>query len=163
MLSIIAAVDEHNAIGRAGELLCHLPNDLRHFKEITLGSAVLMGRNTFFSLPKHPLPGRRNIVLTTQADFTFEGVDVLHSQEEALAFLNSQEDEVFVIGGGSVYRQLLPFADKLYLTHIHHRWDDADTFFPTIDTAVWKQISAEDHTADEKNPYSYTFAEYIRR
>lgn len=163
MLSIIVAIDEHNAIGKAGGLLCHLPNDLKHFKQITLGSAVLMGKQTFLSLPKPPLPNRRNIVLTTQPDFAFEGVEVVHSIEDALALVSAAQEEVFVIGGGSIYRQLLPYAEKLYITHIHHSWDDADTFFPPIDYAEWEQIAAEDYSTDEKNPYSYTFAEYLRR
>lgn len=163
MLSIIVAIDENNAIGKAGRLLCHLPNDLKHFKQITLGSAVLMGRQTFLSLPKPPLPNRRNIVLTTQPDFAFDGVEVVHSIDEALALVSSAQEEVFVIGGGKVYSQMLPFAEKLYITHIHHRWDDADTFFPAIDYTEWKQIQYEDHPADERHPYSYTFAEYIRR
>ncbi|MBQ7632034.1 MAG: dihydrofolate reductase [Paludibacteraceae bacterium] len=169
MLSIIVAIAENYAIGKKGDLLCHLPADLKHFKEITSGKTVLMGERTFFSLPKHPLPNRRNIVLTDVQGKTFEGAEAVYSIEEAMevihgdASLNGENGEVFVIGGGMVYRQMMPLADKLYITHIHHSWEDADTFFPEIDPKVWKQISAERHSADDKNPYDYTFAEYGRR
>ena len=168
MLSIIVAVAENYAIGKKGDLLCHLPNDLKHFKEITGGKTVLMGERTFFSLPKHPLPNRRNIVLTDVAGKTFEGAEAVYSIDEAVqvSSLPSPEgngEEVFVIGGGMVYRQMMPLADKLYITHIHHSWEDADTFFPEIKAEEWKQVSAERHEADEKNPYAYTFAEYVRK
>ena len=161
MLSIIVAVAENYAIGKKGDLLCHLPADLKHFKEITSGKTVLMGERTFFSLPKHPLPNRRNIVLTDVPGKTFEGAEVVYSIPELLTKVTDNE-EAFVIGGGMVYRQMMPLADKLYITHIHHRWDDADTFFPEIKENEWKLLSAERHEADDKNPYPFTFAEYIR-
>ena len=161
MISIIVAIAENYAIGKKGDLLCHLPADLKHFKEITSGKTVMMGERTFFSLPKHPLPNRRNIVLTNAQGKTFEGAEAVYSLDEMEAKVNGEE-EAFVIGGGMVYRQMMERADKLYITHIHHSWEDADTFFPVIDPAVWKQISAERHEADEKNPYDYTFAEYER-
>ena len=129
MISIIVAIAENYAIGKKGDLLCHMPADLKHFKEITSGQTVLMGERTFFSLPKQL----------------------------------KEEDEAFVIGGGMVYRQMMPLADKLYITHIHHSWEDADTFFPEIDPALWEQTSAERHEADDKNPYAYTFCTYNRR
>ncbi len=162
MISIIVAVAENYAIGKKGDLLCHMPADLKHFKEITSGKTVLMGERTFFSLPKHPLPNRRNIVLTDVAGKTFEGAEAVYSIEELVAKVPANE-EAFVIGGGMVYRQMMPLADKLYITHIHHSWEDADTFFPEIDAGVWKQLSAERHSADDKNPFDYTFAEYGRR
>ena len=162
MISIIVAVAENYAIGKKGDLLCHMPADLKHFKEITSGKTVLMGERTFFSLPKHPLPNRRNIVLTDVAGKTFEGAEAVYSIDELVAKVPANE-EAFVIGGGMVYRQMMPLADKLYITHIHHSWEDADTFFPEIDATIWKQISAERHSADDKNPYDYTFAEYGRR
>ena len=121
-----------------------------------------MGERTFFSLPKHPLPNRRNIVLTDVAGKTFEGAEAVYSIDELVAKVPANE-EAFVIGGGMVYRQMMPLADKLYITHIHHSWEDADTFFPEIDAVVWKQLSAERHSADDKNPFDYTFAEYGRR
>ena len=162
MLSIIVAVAENYAIGKKGDLLCHMPADLKHFKEITNGKTVLMGERTFFSLPKHPLPNRRNIVLTDVAGKTFEGAEAVYSIEELRLKIEELNEEAFVIGGGLVYRQMMPFADKLYITHIHHSWEDADTFFPEIKADEWKQISAERHAADDKNPYNYTFAEYVR-
>ena len=162
MVSIIVAIAENYAIGKKGDLLCHLPADLKHFKEITSGSTVLMGERTFFSLPKHPLPNRRNIVLTDVPGKTFEGAEAVYSLDELCAKI-SQEEEAFVIGGGMVYRQMMPRADKLYITHIHHSWEDADTFFPEIKAEEWKLLSAEKHFADDKNPYDFTFAEYGRR
>ncbi len=162
MISIIVAIAENYAIGMNGDLLCHLPADLKHFKEITTGCTVLMGERTFFSLPKHPLPNRRNIVLTDVAGKTFEGAEAVYSLDDLVAKV-SPEEEAFVIGGGMVYRQMMPRADKLYITHIHHSWEDADTFFPEIKESEWKQIAAERHEADENNPYAYTFAEYKRK
>jgi len=162
MLSLIVAIAENYAIGKKGDLLCHLPNDLKHFKQVTSGCTVLMGERTFFSLPKHPLPNRRNIVLTDVRGKTFEGAEAAYSIEELVSKVGADE-EAFVIGGGMVYRQMMPLCDKLYITHIHHSWPDADTFFPEIDSAVWKQISAERHEADENNPYDYTFAEYVKK
>jgi len=162
MISIIVAISENYAIGKKGDLLCHMPADLKHFKEITSGKTVLMGERTFFSLPKHPLPNRRNIVLTDIQNKTFEGAEAVYSLDELVAKVQDKE-EAFVIGGGMVYRQMMPRADKLYITHIHHSWDDADTFFPEIKESEWKLLSAERHNADDKNPYDYTFAEYGRR
>ena len=162
MISIIVAIAANYAIGKKGDLLCHLPEDLKHFKTITSGKTVMMGERTFFSLPKHPLPNRRNIVLTDVAGKTFEGAEAVYSIDEMVKAVQGEE-EAFVIGGGMVYRQMMERADKLYITHIHHSWEDADTFFPEIDPAIWKQLSAERHSADDKNPYDYTFAEYGRR
>ena len=161
MISIIVAIAENYAIGKKGDLLCHMPADLKHFKTITSGHTVMMGERTFLSLPKHPLPNRRNIVLTDVKGKTFEGAETVYSLDEMVAKV-SPDEEAFVIGGGMVYRQMMERADKLYITHIHHSWDDADTFFPVIDPTVWKQLSAERHSADENNPYDYTFAEYIK-
>lgn len=162
MISIIVAIAENYAIGKKGDLLCHMPADLKHFKDITSGQTVMMGERTFFSLPKHPLPNRRNIVLTDVAGKTFEGAEAVYSIDEMVKCIQGEE-EAFVIGGGMVYRQMMPLADKLYITHIHHSWEDADTFFPEIKESEWKLLSAERHFADEKNPYDYTFATYGRR
>ena len=162
MISIIVAIAENYAIGKKGDLLCHMPADLKHFKDITSGKTVMMGERTFFSLPKHPLPNRRNIVLTDVAGKTFEGAEAVYSIDEMVKCIQGEE-EAFVIGGGMVYRQMTPLADKLYITHIHHSWEDADTFFPEIKESEWKLLNAEHHFADEKNPYNYTFATYGRR
>lgn len=133
-----------------------------HFKQITSGHTVMMGERTYLSLPKHPLPNRRNIVLTDVQGKTFEGAEMAYSLDEMQALVRPDE-EAFVIGGGMVYRQMMPRADKLYITHIHHSWEDADTFFPEIKDTEWVLKSAERHSADEHNPYDYTFAEYIKR
>lgn len=162
MISIIVAIAENYAIGKKGDLLCHLPADLKHFKEITSGKTVMMGERTFFSLPRHPLPNRRNIVLTDVVGKTFEGAEAVYSLDEMEAKVQYKE-EAFVIGGGMVYRQMMERADKLYITHIHHSWDDADTFFPTIDPAIWEKTGEEKHLADENNPYDFTFCTYNRR
>lgn len=165
MLSIIVAIAENYAIGKKGDLLCHLPADLKHFKEITSGKTVLMGERTFFSLPKHPLPNRRNIVLTDVSGKTFEGAEAVYSIDELVERAKSKDEseEAFVIGGGMVYRQMMPLADKLYITHIHHSWEDADTFFPEIKAEEWQLESAEKHYADENNPYDFTFCTYNKR
>ena len=162
MISIIVAIAENFAIGKKGDLLCHLPNDLKHFKAITGGHTVIMGERTYLSLPKRPLPNRRNIVLTDVQGKTFEGAETVFSIEEAKQAILPQE-EAFIIGGGLVYRQFLPLADKLYLTHIHHSFEDADTFFPEIEYSQWHCILSEPHDSDDTNPYPYTFAEYIRK
>ncbi|MBR1809292.1 MAG: dihydrofolate reductase [Paludibacteraceae bacterium] len=162
MISIIVAIAQNNEIGRQGDLLCHLPNDLRHFKQITSGCTVIMGKRTFFSLPRHPLPSRRNIVITDIQGEQFEGAEAAYSIEEAMT-LADHDKENFIIGGGMVYRQFMPLADKLYITHIHHSWPDADTFFPQIEPDLWQLVSSERHEADEQNPYPYTFAEYTRK
>lgn len=165
MISIIVAISEENAIGKQGGLLCHLPNDLQHFKSITKGSTVIMGERTYLSLPiskltgTHALPHRRNIVITDNRDHTFPGAEVVYSIDEAVALA----DEAFVIGGGTIYRQFMPLADKLYITHIHHSWKDADTFFPEIKAEDWQLVSAERQEADALNPYPHTFAVYLRK
>ena len=165
MISIIVAIAENYAIGKKGDLLCHLPADLKHFKEVTSGKTVLMGERTFWSLPKHPLPNRRNIVLTDVNGKTFEGAEAVYSISELVERAKSKDEseEAFVIGGGMVYRQMMPLADKLYITHIHHSWPDADTFFPEISAEEWEKTGEEYHEADEKNPYAFSFCTYNRR
>ncbi len=161
MISMIVAIDAQNAIGRNGDMLCHLPNDLRHFKDITSHHTVVMGRRTLFSLPKYPLPNRRNIVLTKDEGQRIKDVEYAHSIEDALEMVKGEE-EVFIMGGGKVYEQFMPLADKLYITHIEHAFPEADTYFPAIDDS-WKQISEERHEADEKHAFAYSFMEYIRK
>lgn len=161
LLSLIAAVADNNALGKDGDLLWHLPNDLKHFKALTLGHSVVMGARTYFSLPRRPLPKRRNIVLTSRTLPEFDGAELARSVPDALR-MTASEDEVFVIGGGTLYEQTLPFADKLYITHVHHSFDEADTFFPTIEPQDWILEQQEEHPADERHPYPHTFATYIR-
>jgi dihydrofolate reductase len=160
-ISIIAATGKNNEIGKNGDLLCHLPADLKHFKEITSGNVVVMGRKTFESLPQGPLPNRRNIVVSRNVDLKIEGAEVYPSLDYAFIRL-IDENEVFIIGGAQIYEQILPIADKLYLTKIHADFPEADTFFPKIDFSVWRETSRETFFADEKNPYSFSFLEYER-
>lgn len=161
-IALIAALDEQNAIGRNGNLLCHLPNDLKHFKRVTTGHTVIMGRKTFESLPKGALPYRTNIVITSAHEDHFPGCKVVRSFDEALSLCKSEE-QVFVIGGGMLYEATLSRAEKLYITRIHHTFKDVDTFFPPIDPAVWDIKESKSYSADETHPYRYTFIDYIRK
>ncbi len=161
-LSIIVAIDEKNGIGRNGNLLCHLPNDLKHFKNITSGHTVVMGRRTFQSLPKGALPDRTNIVVTSGDARNYPGCIVVRSLAEALQE-SPPEKEIFIIGGGQLYRTALPVAHKLYLTRIHHTFTDADTFFPETDPNEWETIEQQEGTADQKHPHNYTFLTCLRK
>lgn len=161
-LSIICALAENRAIGLRGGLLYHLSADLKHFKQLTTGHTVLMGRKTFESLPKGALPNRRNVVITRQAGFSAPGIEVFHSLDEALAACAS-DAEVFVIGGESVYAAALPLADRLCLTYIHATPSESDTFFPPCHMEEWEMESCERHEADEKNAEAFTFANYRRK
>jgi len=154
VISIIVAIAENFAIGLNNRLLFHLPNDLKRFRQITSGHSLIMGRNTLLSLPKWPLPGRRNIVITDKYDDYFPGCETVFSVDEALSLVKS-EDEVFVIGGGSVYRQFFPLAGRLYLTVVHKEFE-ADTFFPAINYDDWKIVMNEDYV-DESNQFNYSY------
>ncbi len=161
MISIIAAIDRHNALGHENRLLFWLPNDLKRFKALTTGHTIVMGRKTFESLPKGALPNRRNIVLTTQPDACFPGAECYASLEEALAHCGADE-HVYIIGGASVYRQALPLADELCLTEIDAEAPQADVYFPEIDRKVWQVKCREEHPADEKHEYAYAFVDYCK-
>ena len=161
-IAIIVALDEQNGIGRGGGLLCHLPGDLKHFKELTTGHSVIMGRRTYESLPKGALPNRTNIVITSDRAENYPGCIVVRSVDEALA-RSKGEETTFIIGGGELYRSTLYLADKLYLTRIHHTFDDADTFFPEVNPDEWELIHHETHKADEKHTYDYSFLTYIKK
>ena len=152
-VSIIVAIGENHAIGKSNQLLWHMPNDLKHFKDITSGRTIIMGRKTFDSVGK-PLPRRRNIVVTRQ-DITIPGCEVVKSIEDGLA-LCKDEDEVFIGGGAEIYKLAMHLTDRIYLTIIHKSFD-ADTFFPEIDKTEWKEVEHEDFEPDEKNPLPYSF------
>jgi len=154
-ISIIVAIANNFAIGRNNRLLWHIPADMKRFKKITTGCQVIMGKLTYESLPLHPLPNRRNIVITDKAGESFEGCTTVYSIEEALNLCNEQE-ESFIIGGGSVYRQFLPFCNKLYITQVYKDFE-ADTFFPYVDLTEWKLIQREDHVKDDSLDFSYSF------
>ena len=159
-ISIIVAVAENNAIGKDNRLLWHLSDDLRRFKKLTTGHTLIMGRNTFLSLPGGPLPNRRHIVITDRKGETFPGCEPAYSIEEALELAGDQE-ECFVIGGGMIYAQFLPIAGKMYLTRVHQSFE-GDTFFPEIDFTRWKMVSSEKVEAGGKNEYAHTYTEYVR-
>ncbi len=161
-ISIIVVIDKHSAIGKGNDLLCHLPADLKHFKNTTTGHTVIMGRKTYDSLPKGALPNRRNIVITRNPEFSAERVEVAHSFEQAVEMVKGEE-EVFVMGGAQIYNIALPFTSNLYLTEIDHQFDDADTFFPEIDYSQWTEENRESHDKDEKNPYPYSFVKLVRK
>ncbi|MBQ8155260.1 MAG: dihydrofolate reductase [Prevotella sp.] len=158
MISIIAAVAKNRAIGYENKLIYWLPNDLKRFKALTTGHTIIMGRNTFLSLPKGALPNRRNIVLSRSTK-DFPGCDVYSSLEEALKHCTPDED-IYILGGASVYRQALKIADRLCLTEINDTPEKADTFFPPYDD--WKEESREDHEKDERHEYEYSFVDYIK-
>ena len=159
MISIIAAVAKNRAIGFKNKLIYWLPNDLKRFKALTTGHTIIMGRNTFLSLPKGALPNRRNIVLSRSTK-AFEGCDVYASLEEALQHCEKDED-IYIIGGASVYEQALPIADRLCLTEIDDTPAEADTFFPEYKDN-WKESLREDHDTDEKHAFRYSFVDYIK-
>ncbi|GHT76869.1 dihydrofolate reductase [Bacteroidia bacterium] len=161
IISIIVALGKNNEIGRNGGLLCYLPGDLKHFKEITTGKTIVMGRKTFDSLPKGPLPNRRNIVISRNPGLQIEGAEVYPSLDYALLKLKD-EDEIFIIGGAQIYKQILPDADKLYLTKIQAEFPDADAFFPPVDNSVWRVVSREMHLADERHEVGFSFLEMER-
>ena len=152
-VSIIVAIGENHAIGKNNQLLWHMPNDLKHFKDITSGRTIIMGRKTFDSVGK-PLPRRRNIVVTRQ-DITIPGCEVVKSIEDGLALCKG-EDEVFIGGGAEIYKLAMHLTNRIYLTIIHKSFD-ADTFFPEIDKTEWKEVKREDFEPDEKNPLPYSF------
>lgn len=158
-LNIIAAVARNRAIGYHNKLLYWLPNDLKRFKQLTTGHTIIMGRHTFLSLPKGALPNRRNIVLTTTVN-ELPGCECYASLDEALSHCGSDED-IYIIGGDSVYRQALNRADRLCLTEIDDTPQEADAFFP--DYSGWQEASREDHDTDERHRYRYSFVDYIRK
>lgn len=153
IVSAIVAIGQNNAIGKNNQLLWHLPNDLKHFKDITSGHTIIMGRKTFDSVGK-PLPKRRNIIITRQ-DISIEGAEVVHTIDEALALCHGEE-EVFIGGGAEIYKMAMPKTDRIYLTIVHQNFD-ADAYFPEIDQNEWKETEREDHAADEKNAIPYSF------
>lgn len=161
-ISIIAAIAENNAIGKHQQLLWHMPFDMKRFKDLTTGSAVVMGRKTFESLPKGALPNRKNVILTTLPEAGYSNCFACESMHDALN-LCEKEDEVFMIGGAMVYQQALKIADKMYITRVHHIFEDADTFFPEIDYTEWEIVEEQDYPADETHKYPYTFFTYIRK
>jgi len=159
MISLIAAIGRNSELGKDNTLLWKLPADMKHFKEITTLHAVIMGRKTFESIGK-PLPNRKNIVITRDVNYKNSEVEVAHSLSEALDLVGNNNEEIFIIGGGELYKQTMPIADKLYITHIDAEDSNADTFFPEIIPIVWNEILHKEYQKDEKNPFNYTFSVY---
>ncbi len=160
-LQIIVAIGRDNAIGRNGDLLCHLSADLRRFKQLTTGHAVIMGRRTFESLPGGALPGRRNIVVS-RSGFTAPDAEVFPSLDEAIEAAYTSDPEPFVIGGGLIYAATLNIADKLLITRIDKDFSDADTFFPEINPDEWVK-TCESETFTSKSGIPFRFEDYTRR
>ena len=159
-VSLVVAASKNNVIGRDGELPWHLPEDLRHFRRITTGKPVIMGRKTFESIGR-PLPDRHNIVMTRDPDYAAEGCDVVDSVAEALD-VAGDADEVMIIGGGQVYRDFLPRADRIYMTRVQAEVQ-GDTRFPRIEGNAWRLVSAEHHAADEKHEFAFEMMVFERR
>jgi dihydrofolate reductase len=159
-VSLVVAASTNNVIGRDGELPWHLPDDLRHFKRITTGKPVIMGRKTFESIGR-PLPDRQNIVMTRDPDYAAEGCDVVASVAEAMD-VAGDADEVMVIGGGQVYRDFLPRADRIYMTRVQAEVQ-GETRFPKIEGNTWRLVSAEHHAADERHEYDFEMMVFERR
>ncbi len=159
MISMIVAMAENRAIGKNNELLWHLPKDFQHFKSVTMGKPILMGRKTFESIGK-ALPGRKNIVITRDNNFTAEDIVIVHSITAALE-ATEEFDDVMVIGGASFYEQMLPVTETLYLTVVHQDFE-ADAFFPEIKAEEWEVVEQVKHEADEKHAYPYSFITYRR-
>lgn len=162
MISIIVCIAQNRAIGFENKLLYWLPNDLKRFKQLTTGHTIVMGRRTFESFPKGALPNRRNVVLSRQADAHFEGADHYCTLEEALASCRPDE-EVYIIGGSTVYQQAMPLADRLVVTHVEDTPAQADAFFPEINPVEWQAVQSESHQSDEKHAFTYSFVDYERR
>jgi len=161
MISIIVAIAENYAIGKNNDLLWHIPEDLKMFKRMTTGHKVIMGKRTYLSLPFRPLKNRENIVITDNKTDFFEGCTIVFSVEQALAKCDGPE-EVFIIGGASIYQQFLPHADRLYLTLVHKEFE-GDVFFPILDFNEWKIISSEDISLDTQLGFAYSYVIYDRK
>ncbi len=160
-ISIIVAIASNYAIGKDNDLLWHLSEDLKRFKRITGGGTIIMGRNTYLSLPKRPLPNRTNVIISDIPDDHFEGAETVDSIDAALKYCNT-ETESFIIGGGSIYRQFMPLTNKLYITRVHQDFD-ADVFFPEIDDKEWELVEESEVQVDENNSLRYSFLTYLRK
>lgn len=160
MTTIVVAMGEKNEIGFENQLLWHLPKDLKHFKEITSGHPVIMGRKTYESIGK-PLPNRTNIVVSRKTDWFEEGILIVGSIKEAVKFAKKIDEEIFIIGGGKIYEQTMDVVDKLEVTLVKADLE-ADTFFPKIDPKIWKKTDEICHEKDEKNQYDFCFQTFER-
>jgi len=160
-ISIIAAIASNNAIGKDNDLLWHISADMKRFKKLTEGHYIIMGKRTYYSLPKRPLPNRTSMIITDVDGEEIDGCLMAYSIEDAIAKMN-RDGENFIIGGGSIYKQFMPYANKLYITRVHKDFD-ADTFFPEMLTYEWQIVSKEDVLDDPQNGFAYTFEIYERK
>ncbi|HBI01990.1 MAG TPA: dihydrofolate reductase [Flavobacterium sp.] len=160
MIIMIAAAAENNALGKDNDLVWHLPDDFKRFKELTSGHSIIMGRKTFESFPKL-LPNRTHIIITRQKNYQPESCIVVNSIEKALEFIEEDED-AFIIGGGEIYKQSLPFTDVIELTRVHDSFE-ADTYFPELNQEEWQLVDEEYHPKDEKHAVDFTYQTYIRK
>jgi len=160
MITIVAAAAENNALGKDNDLIWRLPDDFKRFKALTSYHHIIMGRKTFESFPK-PLPNRKHVVITRQENYKNETIEVVHSLEEAIQF-SSTEDQIFIISGGEIYKQALPFANKIELTRVHGEFE-ADAFFPEIDEEKWDLVNSEFNDKDEKHKYSFSYLTYTKK
>lgn len=158
MINIVVAKASNNVIGAKNDLIWHLPNDLKHFKNLTSGHPIIMGRKTYESLGK-PLPNRTNIVITRDSNWTTDGIVKENSLEKAIDSALKIDEDIYIIGGGNIYKQAMEFTDILYITEVHHEFD-GDTYFPEIDTDDWEEIERENFKKDEKHPFAYSFVTY---
>jgi dihydrofolate reductase len=174
ILSIIAAIGKNNELGKKNDLLWSLPADMKHFRETTRGHAVIMGQKTFESLARDEngkqigrlLPARRNIILTQDPVFEKEGAEVVFSTEETINLLKKttkSDEEVFIIGGGMIYKLFIDLVDKLYITHVGESFPDAEIYFPPILESKWEKVKSKKHQKDESNQYDLEFTEYIKK
>ena len=163
IISLLVAAAENNAIGKNNQLLWHLPNDMKFFKNTTWGMPIIMGRKTFESIGSKPLAGRQNIVITRQSDWHADGTIPAKDQETARGVTGQMDvKELVVIGGGEIYRQVIDQAYRIYLTRVHAKFD-ADVFFPVINENEWKLVSNQDQPADEKHAHAYSFQLWERK
>ncbi|QLE01619.1 dihydrofolate reductase [Galbibacter sp. BG1] len=161
MVTMIAAAAENNALGKDNDLVWHLPDDFKRFKKLTTGHPIIMGRKTYESFPS-PLPNRKHIIITRQKNYkACENCVVVPSLKEALA-IAEEDEQPFVIGGGEIYKQALPYSDKIELTRVHGNFE-ADAFFPEIDLHNWELVAEEYHSKDDKHNYDFTYLTYIRK
>jgi len=160
-ISIIAAIASNNAIGKDNDLLWHISADMKRFKKLTEGHYIIMGKRTYYSLPKRPLPNRTSMIITDVDGEEIDGCLMAYSIEDAIAKMN-RDGENFIIGGGSIYKQFMSYANKLYITRVHKDFD-ADTFFPEMLTYEWQIVSKEDVLDDPQNEFAYTFEIYERK
>ena len=160
MITMIAAVGENNELGKDNDLVWHLPNDFKRFKELTTGHHIIMGRKTFESFPK-PLPNRTHVVITRDKSYYKEGAVIVHSMEEAIA-KTIVDEQPFIIGGGEIYKVGLTFAERIELTRVHDDFE-ADTYFPDIPLTIWELINEDFHPKDDRHKHAFTYQTWVRK